>query len=118
MEITKFIISLIFLVLVVWLGKTLNKYSLKKYRFSPIQLKTIFIGIIPYFLLIGGYFLSLRENNLVYLYIAILLSIISALGLFLWIAKRSSKLLAAGATLFVTILGLPTVMFLFFTKER
>lgn len=107
--------SVALLVLTVWLSKTLNGYSKKQYGHAPIGLGTIFFGMIPYILLIIGFLL--RDNNPVALPIVILLASVSTTVLFLWIMNRSSAMIATGAIILLTIFGLPTALFLFFSPR-
>jgi len=113
MEVEKLVSALAFLVLAVWFGKTLNAYSKKRYRYVPIGLRTIFFGMIPYMFLIIGFFF--KESGPVVLSVLILLSSISIIGQFIWILNRSSVMVAVGSIVLLTIVGLPTVLFLFFT---
>lgn len=103
--------ALAFLILVVWIGKKINSYSEEKYKYKPIVVETIFFGMIPYALLIAGYI-----SDYTYLSLIIILACGSIAGLFIWILMRSSVLVSLGSTLFLTILGLPTVLFLFFSN--
>lgn len=115
MEIEKLLGSLAFLILAVWFGKTLNTYSKKKYSYAPIGLRTIFFGMIPYMFLVIGFLF--QESGAVVLYVVIILASISITGQFIWILNRSSVMVATGAIVLLTIVGLPTVLFLFFSRK-
>jgi len=116
MEVEKFVGSLAFLILIVWFGKTLNSYSKEKYGYIPINLRSIFFGMIPYMIFITGFLLKL--NGPLALSVGIMLASISVIGQFLWILNRSSTMVAAGSIILLTILGLPTILFLFFTDNN
>lgn len=115
MEVEKLLGSLAFLILAVWFGKTLNAYSKKKYSYAPIGLRTIFFGMIPYMFLIIGFLF--KESGPVVLYVVIILASISITGQFIWILNRSSVIVATGAIILLTVVGLPTVLFLFFSRK-
>ena len=113
MEITLFAGALAFLVLMVWLSKTLNRYSEEQYGYAPIGLSTIFLGMIPYVLMIAG--LLFQDNDPMNLPMAIVFALLSVIGLFYWILNRSSAMVATGAVVILMIAGLPGVLFLFFS---
>ena len=99
----------------VWLSKTLNKYSEEEYAYTPIGLSTIFLGMIPYVLVIAG--LLFQDNDPMNLPMSILFASLSLMGLFYWILKRSSAMVALGAVIILMIAGLPAVLFLFFSSR-
>jgi hypothetical protein len=105
--------ALAFLVLMVWLSKTLNRHSEMEYGYTPIGLSTIFLGMIPYVLIIAG--LLFQDNDPMNLPMAMLFASLSVIGLFYWILKRSSAMVATGAVVILMIAGLPAVLFLFFS---
>ncbi len=115
MDIVTLLGSMTLLLFAVWFGKTLNTYSKEKYRYTPIVLGTIFFGMIPYILLIIGFLF--KESGSAILMIAIVLASISVIGQFIWILNRSSVMVATGAIILLTIAGLPTVLFLFFSAR-
>ena len=115
MEITIFAGALAFVVLMVWLSKALNRYSEEKYGYAPIGLSTIFLGMIPYLLIIVGFLF--QDNDPMNLSMAIFFAFLSVMGLFYWILKRSSVMVAAGAIIILIVAGLPAVLFLFFSRR-
>ena len=115
MEITIFAGALAFVVLMVWLSKALNRYSEEKYGYAPIGLSTIFLGMIPYLLIIVGFLF--QDNDPMNLSMAIFFAFLSVMGLFYWILKRSSVMVAAGAIIILMVAGLPAVLFLFFSRR-
>ena len=115
MEITLFAGALAFVVLMVWLSKTLNRYSEEQYGYTPIGLSTIFLGMIPYVLIIVG--LLFQDNDPMNLPMAILFASLSVIGLFYWISNRSSAMVATGAVFILMVAGLPAVLFLFFSRR-
>jgi len=103
--------ALAFLVLMVWLSKTLNRHSEMEYGYTPIGITTILLAMIPYVLIIAGFiFAKNGSDNLTF---AILFAAISAGGLFWWIAHRSSVMVGVGATILLLLIGLPALILVF-----
>lgn len=99
---------LVLLVLVVWLSKTLNSHSEIMYGYTPISISTILLAMIPYVLIIVGIiFEGKGSDNLT---LAILFAVVSAGGLFWWIAHHSSAMVGIGATILLLLIGLPALI--------
>ena len=113
MELTYIAGGIAFLVLVVWLIRTLNAYSEEKYYYRPIGIGTIFLTVIPYVLLIAGYLLKDSDPN--NLSMAIILASASVIGLFLWISHHSSAMVAAGAIVLLMISGILAMLIFTFS---
>jgi len=86
---------IIFIVALVLSGKYLNKYSLSKYNYEPIIFSNIAWMVVPYMFLIVG---AISENNNS-LNMGYLLSIISVFIIGYNINKKSSMLVAIGASI-------------------
>jgi len=104
------------IVLLVWLSKKLNAYSEEEFGYTPIGFGTIFLGMIPYVLIVAGIiFAKSGSENLP---IAVGLAILSTGGLYAWIASRSSQAVALGATVLLLLIGLPALLLLFGASGR
>jgi len=100
--------ALVFLVLMVWLSKTLNSHSEMEYGYAPIGMATILLAMIPYVLIIAGIiFAKNGSDNLTF---AIIFAVISSGGLFGWIAHRSSAMVGVGGTILLLLIGLPALI--------
>lgn len=96
------------LVLTVWLSKRLNRHSEMMYGYTPIGIATILLAMIPYVLIIAGFIFEKNgSDNLTF---AILFAVISAGGLFWWIAHHSSVMVGLGATILLLLIGLPALI--------
>lgn len=104
------------IVFLVWLSRQLNAYSEEMYDYSPIGFGTIFLAMIPYILIIGGVFFNdASQQNLT---MAVLFGGVSIVGLFLWIAKRSSIYVALAAMVLLLIIALPMLLILFGSRNK
>ena len=100
--------ALAFLVLMVWLSKKLNKHSEIMYGYTPIGIATILLAMIPYVLIIAGIIFAKEGSD--NLQLAIIFAVISAGGLFWWIAHRSSMMIGVAATVLLLLIGLPALI--------
>jgi len=109
MEVTYMALILALLVLLVWVSKTINRYSEENYYYTPIGFATISLAMIPYALLIAGFFLFTEDpmNQLM----SIILGVTAIIGLFWWIEHHSSFYVALGSIVILMIAGLLMVVF-------
>lgn len=104
------------ILLIIWLSKRLNEYSIREYGYAPIGMGTILLGMIPYVLIIAGFiFLKEDSNNL---FMAIIFASASIIGLFLWISHHASAPVAAAAIVLLMLIGLPMLLLLLASSER
>ena len=96
--------SLAFLVFIVWLSKTINRYSEEHYDYAPIGFSTIFLVMIPYALLIAGFFIFTEDptNQL----LSVVFGVAAVIGLFWWIEQHSSFYVALGSIGILLIAGI------------
>jgi len=104
MEVTYIATAIAALLLLIWTGKKLNRYSEEHYYYTPIGLSTIFLAMIPYALLIAGFFFFTEDplNQKM----ALIFGSLSVVGLFWWIQHQSSFYVALGAIIILMISGL------------
>ena len=104
------------IVLMVWLSKKLNTYSIEQYGYQPIGFATIFLAMIPYVLIGAG--LIFRDSDPANFEWAITFAVMSVFGLFKWIAHHSDSKVALGATILLMITGLPALLLLISFMSR
>lgn len=115
MEITVIAGVIAFIVFLVWISMKLNTYSLDTYGYAPIGLGTIVLGTIPYILIIAGYLFE--DADPVNLQMALIFAGLSIVGLFYWIANKSSWRVAMGAMIILLVVGLPVLLILFLSRD-
>lgn len=104
MEIIRLALAFALLVFLVWLSKRINRYSEEHYAYTPIGFSTIFLAMIPYVLLIAGFFIFTEDptNQLM----SIILAVVAIIGLFWWIEQHSSYYVALGSIVILLIAGI------------
>ena len=107
MEVTRLALSFAVLVFLVWASKKINRHSEEQYGYTPIGFSTIFLAMIPYALLIAGFFFFTEDptNQLM----SVILGVTAVIGLFWWIEQHSSFYVALGSIIILMIAGI--VMF-------
>jgi drug/metabolite transporter (DMT)-like permease len=104
MEVTALAVSFALLGFLVWSSKRINRYSEAHYGYTPIGLGTLFLAMIPYVLLIVGFFFFREDPSNQTM--AIVLGVASAIGLFWWIESHSSFLVVLGSIIILPIAGI------------
>ncbi len=113
MEILQWIFSFVLLIFLVWLTKTINRYSKENYRYTPINFATIFLVMIPHMLLLAGLFYFKEASILVFVF-----SAISTIGIFWWIKKQSSFYIALGSTMILLTFSILMFIVLILASQR
>ena len=104
MEVTRLALAFALLVLLVWVSKVINRHSEENYAYTPIGFSTIILAMIPYALLIAGFFFFTEDPTNQQM--SIILGVAAVIGLFLWIARHSSFYVALGAIVILLIAGI------------
>lgn len=104
------------IVLVVWLSRKLNAYSIEEYGYQPIGFATIFLAMIPYVLIVAG--VIFKDNDPANMEWAVTFAVMSVIGIFKWIARHSDSKVALGATVLLLITGLPALLLLISLMSR
>lgn len=104
-----------FILILVWLSKKPNEHSMIHYGYAPIGLGTIVLGMIPFILIIAGFVLDNKDPN--NLFMALLFAGMSAIGLFWWVAHRSSWRVASGTVIILLLVGLPALVLWFMSRN-
>jgi len=104
MEVTRLALSFALLVFLVWASKRINRHSEEHYGYTPIGFATIFLAMIPYALLIAGFFFFTEDpaNQLM----SIILGVATVIGLFWWIESHSSFWVALESIVILLIAGI------------
>jgi len=104
-----------FVVTLVWLSKKLNEHSMVHYGYAPIGIGTIVLGMIPFILVIAGFLLEDKDpNNML---MALIFAGLSIIGLFWWVAHRSSWRVALGTSIILFLVGLPALVLWFMSRD-
>lgn len=104
-----------FILILVWLSHKLNEHSMIHYGYTPIGLGTIVLGMIPFILIIAGFVLENKDPN--NLHLALLFAGVSVIGLFWWVAHRSSWRVALGTVIILLLVGLPALALWFLSRD-
>jgi len=104
MEVTRLALSIALLVFLVWASKRINRHSEERYGYTPIGFPTIILAMIPYVLLIAGFFFFTDDpaNQTM----SIILGVTAVIGLFWWIEQHSSFSVALGSIVILMIFGI------------
>ncbi len=104
MEVTRLALAFALLVFLVWTSKRINRHSEENYGYTPIGFATIFLAMIPYALLIAGFFFFTEDpsNQMM----SIILGVTAVIGLFWWIESHSSFWVALGSIVILLIAGI------------
>jgi len=100
----------------VMLGVQLNRYSEWHYDYSPINLATVGLVLIPYILLVIGFIMT--DDDPEQLRMALYYAGGSLILLFGWLIYRSSFWVAVGAVILLLIIGAPALLWLLFSGDR
>jgi len=104
MEVTRLALAFALLVFLVWTSKRINRHSEEHYGYTPIGFSTVFLAMIPYALLIAGFFFFTEDpaNQTM----SLILGITAVIGLFWWIESHSSFWVALGSMVILMIFGI------------
>jgi hypothetical protein len=116
MEVTRLALSFVLLVFLVWASKRINRHSEEYYGYTPIGFSTIFLAMIPYVLLIAGFFFFTDDptNQIM----SIILGVASVIGLFWWIESHSSFAVALGSIVILLIAGIAMLVVILLLSGR
>lgn len=116
MEVTSLALAFAVLVFLVWVSKRINRHSEEAYGYTPISLSTMFLAMIPYALLIAGFFFFDEDptNKLM----AVILGVTAVIGLFWWIEQHSSFPVALGAIVILLIAGIAMFVVILLASGR
>ncbi len=104
------------LLLLVWVAKTINRRSEENYGYTPISFATISLAMIPYALLIAGFFIFTNDpsNQMM----SVILGAAAVMGLFWWIERHSSFAVALGSIVVLMISGILMLVFIILLSGR
>jgi len=116
MEVAGLALSIALLVFLVWASKRINRHSEEHYGYTPIGFATIILAMIPYVLLIAGFFFFQEDpaNQMM----SIVLGTASIIGLFWWIEQHSSFGVALGSIGILLIAGIAMFIVIILASDR
>jgi predicted MFS family arabinose efflux permease len=110
MEVTYIVLALMGIGLLIYCGMKLNSYSLEKYDYTPINLSSMFLMVIPYILFFCAFVLFKGEANQI---MAIISTFIIIYINFLYIQNKTDFYVAFGSTLILLLSGFLLALLIF-----
>jgi len=91
---------------------SINTIGIRQYGYAPINGGTIAFSLLPFSMLVAG-MVGQNHGESYAMALGILFALLFAVGLLIWISKKTSWGIAAISTLMITIIGIGLIVLLF-----